>query len=235
MRVYQATDIGHVRSTNEDAVLSFEPDTYLVADGMGGHAAGEVASRILAETVRLTLSARSAPWREQELKDAMFRANEEILARVKEQPQYRGMGTTATLLHFHEKTAYYAHVGDSRLYLMRGGSLQQVTRDHSYVEELVAQGSITREEAKRHPRRNLLTRAVGVQRELAVDTGNFAVEPGDRYLLCTDGLTNMVSDEEILAVLQTDEDPAESLLRKALDAGGTDNITILAVVYDNET
>lgn len=233
MRVYQATDVGRVRSMNEDSVLSFEPNTYLVADGMGGHAAGEVASHILVETVQKTLLEQSAPWKEQELAQAIRQANEAILDKVREYPEYRGMGTTATLLHFHEGRAYYAHVGDSRLYLVRGGSLLQVTRDHSYVEELVAQGSITHEEARTHPRRNLLTRAVGVQSELAIDMGSFAAESGDRFLLCTDGLTNMVPDEEILQEMQTDGNPAEILLQKALDAGGTDNITILSVVYDD--
>ncbi len=233
LKVYQKTDRGLVRPVNEDAVLSFDPDTYLVADGMGGHAAGEVASGILVETVRQVLTEEPLPWGEWAMKEALLRGNEAILARVGEHPAYKGMGTTATMLHFDEGRACYAHVGDSRLYLMRGGSLLQVTRDHSYVEELVARGSITQEEARNHPRKNLLTRAVGVEAKLRVDTGSFEAEPGDRFLLCTDGLTNMVTDEEILELLGTEENPVEHLMQKALDAGGSDNITILVVVYDH--
>ncbi len=235
MRVYQRTDPGLVRPVNEDSLLSFDPDTYLVADGMGGHAAGEVASRILAETVRQALSEEQVPWGEAAMKQALNLANEVILDNVDRHPEYRGMGTTATMLHFDGDRACYAHVGDSRLYLMRGGSLLQVTRDHSYVEELVERGSITQEEARNHPRKNLLTRAVGVQEKVAVDTGSFAAEPGDRFLLCSDGLTNMVTDEEILELLGKEENPVESLMQKALAAGGSDNITILVVVYEHAT
>lgn len=234
MRVYQTTNVGLVRRINEDAVLCFDPYTYLVADGMGGHAAGEVASRILVDTIRQTLTVQPAPWGENELSQAVLRANEAILKRVSEAPELRGMGTTATLLHFEGNTAYYAHVGDSRLYLIRGGYMMQITRDHSYVEELVAMGSITHEEARNHPRKNLLTRAVGVMEKLSVDSGSFGIEQGDRLLLCTDGLTNMVSDNDIMELLKGEGNPADALISKAMEAGGSDNITAIVVVYDHE-
>ena len=180
IQVYQATDVGRVRQGNEDSVVVFEPSVYVVADGMGGEAAGEVASHLLVDTVRQTL-AGSRDIVEDSLRQAVLAANDVILTCVAETPAYQGMGTTATLLHIDEdeRQACWAHVGDSRLYLLRdGAALQRVTRDHSYVEDLVAQGSITEDEAKVHPRRNLLTRAVGVDRDLSVDTGRLALKIG---------------------------------------------------------
>ena len=233
IQVYQATDVGRVRRGNEDSVVVFEPSVYVVADGMGGEAAGEVASHLLVDTVRQTL-AGSRDIVENSLRQAVLAANDVILTCVAETPAYQGMGTTATLLHIDEdeRQACWAHVGDSRLYLLRdGAALQRVTRDHSYVEDLVAQGSITEDEAKVHPRRNLLTRAVGVDRDLSVDTGRLALKGGDVLLLATDGLMKHVSDEEIAELLLAENaNPAQTLIQRALDAGGSDNITAVVVV-----
>lgn len=233
IQVYQATDVGRVRQGNEDSVVVFEPCVYVVADGMGGEAAGEVASHLLVDTVRQTL-AGSRDIVEDSLRQAVLAANDVILTCVAETPAYQGMGTTATLLHIDEdeRQACWAHVGDSRLYLLRdGAALQRVTRDHSYVEDLVAQGSITEDEAKVHPRRNLLTRAVGVDRDLSVDTGRLALKGGDVLLLATDGLMKHVSDEEIAELLLAENaNPAQTLIQRALDAGGSDNITAVVVV-----
>lgn len=233
IQVYQATDVGRVRQGNEDSVVVFEPSVYVVADGMGGEAAGEVASHLLVDTVRQTL-AGSRDIVEDSLRQAVLAANDVILTCVAETPAYQGMGTTATLLHIDEdeRQACWAHVGDSRLYLLRdGAALQRVTRDHSYVEDLVAQGSITEDEAKVHPRRNLLTRAVGVDRDLSVDTGRLALKGGDVLLLATDGLMKHVSDEEIAELLLAENaNPAQTLIQRALDAGGSDNITVVVVV-----
>lgn len=233
IQVYQATDVGRVRQGNEDSVVVFEPSVYVVADGMGGEAAGEVASHLLVDTVRQTL-AGSRDIVEDSLRQAVLAANDVILTCVAETPAYQGMGTTATLLHIDEdeRQACWAHVGDSRLYLLRdGAALQRVTRDHSYVEDLVAQGSITEDEAKVHPRRNLLTRAVGVDRDLSVDTGRLALKGGDVLLLATDGLMKHVSDEEIAELLLAENaNPAQMLIQRALDAGGSDNITAVVVV-----
>ena len=233
IQVYQATDVGRVRQGNEDSVVVFEPSVYVVADGMGGEAAGEVASHLLVDTVRQTL-AGSRDIVENSLRQAVLAANDVILTCVAETPAYQGMGTTATLLHIDEdeRQACWAHVGDSRLYLLRdGAALQRVTRDHSYVEDLVAQGSITEDEAKVHPRRNLLTRAVGVDRDLSVDTGQLALKGGDVLLLATDGLMKHVSDEEIAELLLAENaNPAQTLIQRALDAGGSDNITAVVVV-----
>ena len=233
IQVYQATDVGRVRQGNEDSVVVFEPSVYVVADGMGGEAAGEVASHLLVDTVRQTL-AGSRDIVENSLRQAVLAANDVILTCVAETPAYQGMGTTATLLHIDEdeRQACWAHVGDSRLYLLRdGAAFQRVTRDHSYVEDLVAQGSITEDEAKVHPRRNLLTRAVGVDRDLSVDTGRLALKGGDVLLLATDGLMKHVSDEEIAELLLAENaNPAQTLIQRALDAGGSDNITAVVVV-----
>lgn len=144
------------------------------------------------------------------------------------------MGTTATLFHREGEQGIWAHVGDSRIYLLRGQELCQITRDHSLVEDLVENGSITREEARNHPRKNILTRAVGAEENLLVDTGSLRLQNGDRLLLCSDGLTNMVTDAQIQEILQDGHpmDKAAVLVQKALEAGGTDNITAIVVEYD---
>lgn len=230
-RVYEATDVGCVRPINEDRAAVFEPSVYVVADGMGGHAAGEVASHILVEVVRQELAGCAAIG-EKELSSAIHRANHAILLTVAERPDCKGMGTTATILHLDGDQALWAHVGDSRLYLLRGGVLHQVTRDHSYVEDLVAQGELTEEEARIHPQKNVLTRAVGVEADIIVDTGRFTVQSGDVLLLATDGLMNMVQEPEICAILGRQEgDVARALIEAALASGGRDNVTAVVVVY----
>ena len=235
IKVYEATDIGLVRSCNEDSLLSLPADTYMVADGMGGHAAGEVASHIFVETARKMLSVPDVCYSELLLKKIVLQANQDILQRVAEHPEYSGMGTTATVFHLEGSQGMWAHVGDSRLYLLRDGCLRQVTRDHSLVSDLVENGTITQEQAKNHPRKNVLMRAVGVEEELVVDTGSFAVQSGDKMLLCSDGLTNMVENEKIQQLLEAGTaDPAAALAAAALEAGGLDNVTALVVEYNAE-
>ena len=232
-RIYEATDVGKVRRTNEDCGAVLDERTYIVADGMGGHAAGEVASHTLVDMVRRVLHDARSPVDAGLLREAVQQGNRAILDKVREFPQYKGMGTTATVFHCMEGRGVWAHVGDSRIYLFRHGRLQQMTKDHSYVEELVEKGTITESEARVHPRKNILTRAVGVEEHVKIDTGSFDVTRGDKVLLCTDGLTNMVSDEEIQEILQEDaENPVSLLVGKELSAGGTDNITAIVAVYD---
>ncbi len=233
-RVYQATDIGPRRERNEDAVAVLERETYVVADGMGGYAAGEVASRILVETVRAALLPE-ARIDERSLAQAVLRANEAILQSMRSHPSYAGMGTTATLFHREGGAVCWAHVGDSRLYLLRGGTLRQITRDHSLVSDLVANGSITEDEARAHPKRNVITRAVGVEAALEVDTGRFAAAAGDVLLLASDGLTSVVPDEAIRRTLldaAPETDAAARLVACALEAGSHDNISVIVVMYD---
>lgn len=235
IQVYEATDAGRIRPSNEDSVTVFEPFVFVVADGMGGEAAGEVASKMLTDFVRDKLEGKNAI-SEADLKQAILGANQAILASASANAAYHGMGTTATILHIgsYEQSACWAHVGDSRLYVIRNGKkeLEQVTKDHSYVEELVEQGSITAEEARNHPQRNLLLRAVGVNGELKVDTGYLDVKAGDVFLLATDGLMKLVSDSQIAEVLLKNKqnNPAQELVDLALNAGGSDNITAVVVV-----
>lgn len=233
-KVYLATDIGPRRELNEDIVADLGHETYVVADGMGGYAAGEVASRILAATIREALAAESS-FDEAVLKQAILRANDAILQTVRENPRYSGMGTTATIFHREGGEIVWAHVGDSRLYLLRNQTLSQISRDHSLVSDLVANGSITQEEARSHPKRNVITRAVGVETELDVDTGAFSTADGDILLLCTDGLTSVVPDEEICSMILASpegEDVAKRLVRRAIEVGSHDNISAIVVKFD---
>ena len=230
-KIFQATHVGKVRHNNEDSLIVIEPETFVVADGMGGAQAGEVASQTLVETVKDFLS-KTPPLNEQILSQAILLANDKILTLARQNPNYLGMGTTATILSLDDGKAYFAHVGDSRIYRLRNNSLTQMTEDHSYVESLVRRGEITPEEARVHPMKNVLTQAVGVVENISVDTANFSVESGDTFLLCTDGLTNMVDDENIAKILQSASNPADALIDAALKAGGRDNISVIVVGVD---
>lgn len=232
-KVYQATHVGKVRKNNEDALIFIEPEIFAVADGMGGQAAGEIASRILIDTVKNFLPTIPEPLNEDILKKAILKSNAAILREAAENPNYRGMGTTATILHLYDRRAYYAHVGDSRLYRLRNKNFEQMTQDHSYVENLVRKGEITPAEARVHPMKNILTQAVGAVEEITVDTAGFSIEAGDIFLLCTDGLTNMVEDKKIAEILLTAENPAESLIQAALENGGLDNVSVIVVGVEN--
>ena len=231
-KVFQATHVGKVRRNNEDSLIVIEPETFVVADGMGGASAGEVASSMLVETVKNFLTNSPAPWNETILAQAITRANEDIWNLSRQNEDYSGMGTTATILYLDGTKAYFAHVGDSRLYLLRNSKLEQITEDHSYVETLVRRGEITEEQARVHPMKNVLTQAVGAMPEVQIDAANFSAQRDDVFLLCTDGLTNMVDDETIARILQTSPNPADALINAALDAGGKDNVSVIVVGID---
>lgn len=231
-KVYQATNVGRVRKNNEDSLLVTEPEIFIVADGMGGQAAGEVASKILVDTAKNFLPKIPVPLTEDILTKSILKANAEILKEVRENKNYRGMGTTATILHIYKNRAYYAHIGDSRLYRVRNKNIEQITEDHSYVESLVKRGEITQEEARVHPLKNILTQAVGADDDIEVDSGSFKIFTEDIYMLCTDGLTNMVSDNDILKILLSSKNPADDLVQAALDHGGNDNVTVIVVDID---
>ncbi len=236
-QVYLATDIGPSRESNEDAVAALDHETYVVADGMGGYTSGEVASQMLVNAVREALE-NDEHFDENGLRTAMLCANEAILKAVRSHPKYAGMGTTATICHREGDEFVWAHVGDSRLYLLRDGALQQITQDHSLVSELVANGSITPAEAMTHPKRNVITRAVGVSEELVVDVGRFQAAPKDILLLSSDGLTSVFTDDELcdlsLRAVSAGEDPAKYLVGHAIEAGSHDNISAIVVIYDAE-
>ncbi len=231
-KVFQATHVGKVRYNNEDSLTVIEPKTYAVADGMGGAQAGEIASRMLVETVKNFLSKTPRPWNENILAQAILLANDKILNTARRHKEYQGMGTTATILSMDGSQAFFAHVGDSRLYRLRENFFRQLTQDHSYVETLIRRGELKQEEARFHPMKNVLTQAVGAMTNLSIDRASFPVEHGDIFLLCTDGLTNMVDDERIAKILQTAENPADALIEAALEAGGRDNVSVIVAGVD---
>jgi protein phosphatase len=229
-----ATHTGRVRAVNEDSVVASRP-IFAVADGMGGHAAGEVASQVALATLRhqvsgedhLTISALVA---------AVQAANRAIYERALDDLHLRGMGTTLTgvalIEHDGQERLGVVNVGDSRTYVVQDGRLQQITRDHTYVEDLVAAGEITADEAKFHPRRHIITRALGIDPDVDVDAWESDPRPGDRYLVCSDGLFNEIDDGQIAAVLVGTADPqhaADILIDMANEAGGHDNISVVVL------
>ena len=222
-----ATDIGRVRQGNEDCFLAVSP-LFAVADGMGGHRGGEVASHLALDTVE-AMHLRG----EGTLADQVREANRVVFARSSEDLKVAGMGTTLTAALIDGDGLHLAHVGDSRAYLLRAGSLRQLTDDHTLVNRMVKAGEITREEAAVHPHRNVVTRALGTEPEIPVDEQSVALLEGDRILLCSDGLTGMVTEDQIQAIMESADDPqqaADRLIRAANRAGGIDNTT--AVVLD---
>jgi PPM family protein phosphatase len=236
---FGATHAGKVRANNEDALLVGEgrdETLFVVADGIGGFEAGEVASRIAVDVLKELAPGAS-------FEAAISEANRRILVAGRGDERLSGMGTTVVAVRFggtrDEPVAQVAHVGDSRAYLLRGGSLRPVTEDHSLVAELVRSGDLTRDQAAEHPQKNLITRALGADEEVEVDTAVLPVEAGDRFLLCSDGLSDMIPETrlgEILAEAPGDpEKPARSLVSAALDAGGADNVTVIVVDVKAET
>jgi serine/threonine protein phosphatase PrpC len=222
-----ASDIGQVREGNEDSFLVEQP-LFAVADGMGGHRGGEVASNLALDTIHRMFSDR-----EGSLVDQVVEANRKVFERSKADRAVAGMGTTLTAALVDGSRVRLAHVGDSRAYLYRGGDLSLLTEDHTLVHRMVMAGEITEAEAEVHPHRSILTRALGVDGGVDVDQLEVEVRSGDRILLCTDGLTGMVSQEHIRSILDSATDPQETadrLVTAANHAGGIDNIT--AVVLD---
>lgn len=220
------THVGLVRLLNEDTVFA-DPPVYGVADGMGGHNAGEVASRLAADRMMERLHGK-APSQEL-MKAALIDVNRAVFSEQVSHKEYSGMGTTLTVLWEGETEVYLGHIGDSRAYLLRDGSLSQITRDHSLVQEMVSQGLITREEALVHPYRNVITRAVGTDPYVESDCLSLDKNKGDIWLLCSDGLSNFVADDVIERTLKEQAlDPAaDTLLQTALQNGGRDNISLL--------
>jgi len=224
------TDIGRVRKQNEDAAwLDEERGIYVVADGMGGHLAGEVASAMAIDAVK-RMAENNDIASIALLRETVSAAHEAISARARENQNCSGMGTTISAMWRGGHYMYIAHVGDSRIYRLRHGKLEQITQDHSLVEELVRARIITRAEARNHPRRNIITRALGTSGENAPDLLAADMEKGDLWLLCTDGLTGMVDDEQIELVLSGRDSldhMADTLIKMALAAGGRDNVTLI--------
>jgi serine/threonine protein phosphatase PrpC len=224
---YAGTDTGRQRRANEDSLLARSP-LFVVADGMGGAQAGEVASRIAIESFQPGLPDASQP--ELALADLARAANTRIHELSHANAEQAGMGTTLTAVYVGEQEVAIAHVGDSRAYCLRDGELQRLTDDHSLVDELMRQGRLTPEEAVEHPQRSVITRALGPESMVEVDTRSVRARPGDVYLLCSDGLTTMIGEGQIAEVLLAHprlRDAGEALIAAANEAGGRDNITVL--------
>lgn len=232
------TDVGRKRKVNQDYVYASDfpvgnlPNLYIVADGMGGHKAGDLASSYAVEKLveAVTRSADTRP--ALILQKAIRYANYCLYEKAAESEDYHGMGTTLVVMTVFGQEALAANIGDSRLYEVAEGRIRQISRDHSLVAELVRKGELSPEEARRHPDKNIITRALGIQEEAELDLFPFPVEKGDRYLLCSDGLSNMVEDTELGRIVGQDNnlyDIAEQLIGTANENGGLDNIAVVLV------
>ena len=239
---YGLSDVGRRRESNEDDFL-IEPEQglFAVADGMGGHAAGEVASHMAIETLREALSngdlgaRRSVDGAGQWLRGAVVEANRRIWESIRVHEDRRGMGTTVVALVRCGNELIVGHVGDSRLYLLRDDELHRVTSDHSWVNEQVKLGLMTDDTAQRHPMRNIVTRALGSRNDVVVDVASVPVRTGDVLLLCSDGLNTMLTDDAIRATLARHRSDPEAACRALVDAanasGGEDNVTVVVVSF----
>jgi protein phosphatase len=228
-----ATDVGRVRDGNEDAYLVDDAmGLVAIADGMGGHRAGEVASAIAVEALRAAITSGRT------LREAIEDANTAVFTKAQSDSNLHGMGTTLTAATLVAgNTVLLGHVGDSRAYVLHDSALRQVTVDHSLVEELVQEGRLTADEAAVHPQRSIITRSIGTDPQVDVDVYPVELAPGDRLVLCSDGLTDMVRPEQIAAVLRREDDPtraATALVDAANLAGGVDNITVVVVAVTDE-
>lgn len=241
MKVFGKTDIGAVRKMNQDFMYYSDkpvgqlPNLFIVADGMGGHKAGDYASRMSVENF-IDYIMKVPPDLPIRIVDSGIRyVNQLVMEKAEKYPELNGMGTTLVVAFIADDTLYVANVGDSRLYLI-DGEINQVTEDHSYVDAMVRAGELTRDEARRHPNKNIITRAIGAAWELRVDFFEVDLEPGDRILICSDGLTNMVDDEEILGIIGRNEieDAVDALIDEAKKNGGLDNITAIVIDPFNE-
>lgn len=236
------SDKGKVRETNEDSykiIMNHPniPNTFIIADGMGGHSSGELASSMAVEFAEEYILKNPDIFSQEEdvlsgIDVLVKEANNAIFSRGLESQSDFGMGTTFIVVIMLKKNIYIGHVGDSRVYLIRDNTIQKLTTDHSYIEELLKNGSLTREEAENHPKRNIITRALGCEKKVLADLISFEIRDGDTLILCTDGLTNMLTDEEILDTITKEADPESScdkLIHWANERGGVDNVTVIVI------
>ena len=235
------THIGRVRKTNQDAYrIHPELDLWVVADGMGGHAGGEVASQLAVNSIGPYFDQQQLKWsplnideRESVLRKALEVTNQNIKDHASQHPEYSGMGTTAVVLSISSDQATIAHVGDSRAYIINESGISQLMRDHTLVEERIELGLLTREEALTHPLRNVLTRGLGIESSVQPSVQTHSLQPTDTILLCSDGLTKMLSDNEIFEVFRQYQNSLQgachALVETANRLGGEDNITVILV------
>lgn len=237
MKTFSMTDVGMIRQVNQDYLYSSEtpvgklPNLFIVADGMGGHNAGDFASRFTVETVVEAIKNSKETEKVAIIREAIEITNEKLIEKANEDSQLSGMGTTIVLCTIEGNEACVANVGDSRLYLI-GDEITQITKDHSLVEEMVRMGELEPENARIHPNKNIITRAIGALDEVVVDFFTLTLQKNDRILLCSDGLTNMVEDEEIQMIIdrQLDlVDGVQQLIASANLNGGKDNIAVILI------
>ena len=238
MKSYSITDVGQKRTVNQDFVFTSEtpvgnlPNLFVVADGMGGHKAGDFASSYAVEVLLSTIREDENSNPVKIIRAAIETANTQLLREASDNEAMSGMGTTMVLVTIVGHYAYVANVGDSRLYLIDENKISQITKDHSLVEEMVRMGEISRDDARNHPDKNIITRALGAGRDVDVDFFDVRLTPGDILLLCSDGLSNMVPDEDIRQVILTSdtlEEAGRRLVSMANDNGGRDNIAVVLV------
>lgn len=244
IETFGLSDVGCVRELNEDSfcIHGFDEEHdrgfYILADGMGGHNAGEVASQNAVKTVAEELSLKIGNILENEIPkaliDAVAKANDRIYGMSLQNSYHRGMGTTLVIAVTCGGTAYVANVGDSRAYAHRAGELVQITADHSVVAELVMNGTITKDEARVHPQKNIITRAVGTDEKVRADIFEYDYEAGDTLLICSDGLCTMLTDDEICGIInggETSENTVCKLVDAAKEKGGLDNVTVICIRF----
>ena len=238
IKTFSVTNIGKRRKLNQDFVYTSEepvghlPNLFVVADGMGGHKAGDYASKLAVTTMVEDIAGSDETIPEKLLGRAIETANGKVRESAERMPELEGMGTTVVAASCDGDTLSIANVGDSRLYIVSGHEIRQITRDHSWVEEMVRRGGLGRDEARNHPDKNIITRAVGAEDTIKADFFSVKLKEGDLILMCTDGLTNMLEDEEIRMILDGARDiveKAEELVRRANENGGMDNISVILI------
>lgn len=235
MKAFALTDVGKKRVTNQDYVYCKSdavgnlPNVFIVADGMGGHKAGDIASVTAVDAVLKSIEQSQKTDVISIMEEAVRKANKTLYEKSKSNEEWAGMGTTLVLATVVDRTIFVANIGDSRLYLIDDG-IHQITRDHSYVEEMVSIGEIDKSEARTHSKKNIITRAIGVEEETHADFFEVQFKKGDKLLMCSDGLTNMIEDNDILSVIAGNNDiesTVHKLIDLANDSGGKDNIAVL--------
>lgn len=240
MKAYAKTDIGAKRQTNQDYIfcsmqpVGSLPNLFIVADGMGGHKAGDLASRYTVEKFLDSVKGTEAENPISIIEEAVRYANLALMDKAKESIDYEGMGTTLVVATFIDKSLYIANVGDSRLYIVNN-EIQQITRDHSLVEEMINLGEIDRRNARTHEKKNIITRAIGVDSEVVADFFEVEYSKGDIILMCSDGLSNMIEDEDMKMIINEGNDVSEianKLIEVANNNGGKDNISVVLVEPD---
>lgn len=235
---YGRTDVGSKRQMNQDYVYYSDkpvgslPNLYIVADGMGGHKAGDVASRYTVTQFVNHIKESAGKNPISVIDDAILKANEELIELANTSEDFDGMGTTLVVCSYIDKSLFIANIGDSRLYLINKEKIKQITRDHSYVEEMVSNGEISRSNARTHEKKNIITRAIGASMDVISDIFEISYHHGDMILMCTDGLSNMVDDETIKDIVLKHQDleiATKKLVDEANKNGGKDNISVLIV------